>query len=46
MSPDVALQLLNQLIDTANDVLSRFLYIFMLLLMTCSLFLGNFFIDE
>lgn len=46
MSLDVAVQLLNQLIDTANDIMNRFLYIFMLLLMTFSLFLDNFFIDE
>ncbi len=33
-------------IDVANDIMNKFLYLLMLLLMTVSLFLGNFFIDE
>lgn len=46
MSWDLALHLLNQLIDTANETMNKFLYLLMLLLMTCSLFIGNFFFDE
>lgn len=42
MSGDMFLQF----IDVANDIMNKFLYMLMLLLMTMSLFLGNFFIDE
>ncbi len=46
MTVDVASQFLVQLVDTANDIMNRFLYILMLLLMTISLFLGNFYFDD
>ncbi len=46
MTIDMVPQLLVQLVDTANDIMNRFLYILMLLLMTISLFLGNFYFDD
>lgn len=46
MSIEVVSQFMMQFVDSANDILGRFLYIFMLLLMSLSLFIGNFFIDN